>query len=35
VLITGAEKKEYIEEKINLAKNFIKYSENDRYKLFR
>ncbi len=33
VLITGAEKKEYIEDKINLAKNFIKYSENDRYKL--
>ncbi len=33
VLITGAEKVEFIEEKINLAKNFIKYSENDRFNL--
>ena len=33
VLITGAEKVEFIEEKINLAKSFMKYSENDRYQL--
>ncbi len=33
VLITGAEKVAFIEEKIKLAKNFIKYSENDRYNL--
>jgi len=33
VLITGAENKELIGEKIELAKNFTKTSENERYEL--
>ncbi len=33
VLITGADKKEYLEEKIQLASNFAKYSESDRLEL--
>ncbi len=33
VLITGAEKVEFIEEKIKLAKNFVKYSETERFDL--
>ena len=33
VLITGAENKELLQEKTELATNFIKFSENDRYKL--
>jgi predicted aldo/keto reductase-like oxidoreductase len=35
VLITGAENKELIQEKIELATNFIKFSENDRYELIK
>jgi uncharacterized protein len=33
VLITGAENKELIQEKIELARNFTKFSENTRYEL--
>lgn len=33
VLITGAENKELLQEKIELAANFTKFSENDRYDL--
>ena len=33
VLITGAENKELLQEKIELATNFTKFSENERYEL--